>query len=649
MKLYQKIYFVAFTALLLLSHNAEAQLNKYYFFTQARNQIADNHFTEAIATLNELLRADGKIAEAWYLRGLAKYNLNDLHGSLADFSQAISQNPVFSQALLYRGIVLGQLSRYSQAQPDFDMAIDLRPNWGDAYFSRGVNYLLGQQPLLAVQDFTRVIDFDPKNVDAWINRGTSYLYSGDSLRALTDYGQASKINPFYSESYSKRGRLLMEMKNYHLSHDDLSKAIELDSTSSLNFFFRALVRNYLGNPTGALDDMNRSIRISPNNALSIYNRALINWRIGNNNLALDDFNRVVELNPENMLVYYNRGILQLERSNYQAAIVDFSQAIQIFPDFANAYKARSSAHAQMGSHKESALDRSFAQSIAERYRENHNQPLTDTSSTFSNLIAFSSDFSPRTTNPLLDEMDSKPIDILPFMRITTVNAATLKMTNQNFTPLDSVNQKLKVFGLALTFGTSLNFLDVDENMQTFPFVTDLLKSIKLSSEKKYNQAIEEYRNTLKRWPNNPLVMINLSVELADMVSFIASFEKDHNSITFSQSAEKNKNSLSSNNIQLESFSESMEMLGELKEVLNNHPVILYNIGNIYALSNQIDQATRYYSQAIEQNAGLAEAWYNRGLIHFMLKENQQGCIDMGKAGELGIRQAYLLIHRFCRR
>ncbi len=649
MKHKQLISIFIFLALTVFGHTSEAQLNKYYFYNQARNQISDGQHTNAISLLNQLIAADNTLAEAWFLRGLAKYNLNDLQGSLSDFTKAIEQNPVFSHALLYRGIVLGRLSRYPQANTDFDMAIDLRPNWAEAYFSRGVNYLLMQQTEKSIQDFTKVIDFEPRNTDAWINRGTAYLYNGDSLKALNDYDNAIKLNPFYSEGYSKRGRVLMAMKNYHLAIDDFSKAIELDSLLSINYFLKAIALNSTNNITSAITHLNKAIELSPNNALSIYNRALLNWQIGNNLEALEDFDKVTTLNPENVLVYYNRGVLQLEMNDYQEAIYNFNRAIEIFPDFANAYRARSSAHAQMGNYSESELDRHFAQSIAEKYRNSHNQPLTDTSSTFDNLIAFNSDFSPQTNTPLLDELASNSIDILPFVRVVMVKLNELQVTNQQFAPLDTVNALIKKFEYALTLDHENSWPIPSETSFNSLYVDLLTTGIKLSAQKRYNESIDAYENVLKAWPNNPLALINLAAEKADMVSFIESFEMGHEEIKLGQRTRNPNSSTILGNAPLESFSESLEINKELMHQLDNNVVILYNQGNVYALAGHMEEAIEYYTKALVNDPDMAPAWYNRGLIHFMQKENQQGCIDMGKAGELGIKQAYLLIHRFCRR
>jgi tetratricopeptide (TPR) repeat protein len=643
------IFWLLLTSILVSSFDSLAQLNKYYFFNQARTQIADEQYTKAISTLNELLGADSKMADAWFLRGLAKYYLNDFQGSIADFSQAISNNPVFSQALLYRGIVYGRLSRFSLAKNDFDMAIDLRPNWPDGYFSRGVNYLLSQEYGKSVQDFSKVIQLEPKNVDAWINRGTANAYSGDTTLALNDYNHAQKLNPFYSETYSKRGKLLLEIKNYELALNDLTKAVEFDSTSSINYFLRALAYNYLDSSNRAIIDLSRSIYLSPSNALSIYNRALLLWQTGRTSDAITDFNRVSVLNPENVLVYYNRGLLFYEQDKYFEAIADFSRAIQIFPDFSNAYRARAAAYAQLGNQYQSQMDRRYAMSIAERYSESKDQPLTDTSSTFNNLVAFSSDFSPRTSIPLPDELASKPVDILPFIRVVLVKSTELKLLTQGFAPIDTLNKYLIPLGYGLTFSSQNKAEDFEIPNIGNEFVKTLIEAISLSTQKRYNQAIEKYKIAQNLEPNNPIVTINLAAELADMVNFIASFEKDHNSISLGSSQAQTNTSGFLANIQKDSFQESIELLNSINKNFSKNSIVNYNLANIFALANEISTATQLYSKAIEIEPTLSEAWYNRGLIHFMQKDYNAGCTDMGKAGELGTRQAYLLIHRFCRR
>ena len=61
---------------------ADAQYNKDYFFWVGRRYMLNKDYQEAIRTLNTLLRVDEEAYEGYFLRGIAKFNLNDLILSL---------------------------------------------------------------------------------------------------------------------------------------------------------------------------------------------------------------------------------------------------------------------------------------------------------------------------------------------------------------------------------------------------------------------------------------------------------------------------------------------------------------------------------------------------------------------------------------
>ena len=43
-----------------------------------------------------------------------------------------------------------------------------------------------------------------------------------------------------------------------------------------------------------------------------------------------------------------------------------------------------------------------------------------------------------------------------------------------------------------------------------------------------------------------------------------------------------------------------------------------------------------------------DAFFNRGLVLIYLKDKEKGCIDLSKAGELGIDDAYSVINKYCK-
>ena len=50
-----------------------------------------------------------------------------------------------------------------------------------------------------------------------------------------------------------------------------------------------------------------------------------------------------------------------------------------------------------------------------------------------------------------------------------------------------------------------------------------------------------------------------------------------------------------------------------------------------------------YSKAIELYPNFAEAYYNRAVVQILMKDVNKGLIDLSKAGELGVTQAYNLL------
>jgi len=78
------------------------------------------------------------------------------------------------------------------------------------------------------------------------------------------------------------------------------------------------------------------------------------------------------------------------------------------------------------------------------------------------------------------------------------------------------------------------------------------------------------------------------------------------------------------------------------------PYVHYNMGNLLCLSSRLVEAIESYNKAISLYPALGEAYFNRGLVLIYLKDKEKGCIDLSRAGELGIEDSYSVIHRYCK-
>ena len=71
-------------------------------------------------------------------------------------------------------------------------------------------------------------------------------------------------------------------------------------------------------------------------------------------------------------------------------------------------------------------------------------------------------------------------------------------------------------------------------------------------------------------------------------------------------------------------------------------------GELKAVQHDNKGAIDDYTTAITLDGRLRMAFYQRGLIRIQVSaEKNNGCLDLSKAGELGLKEAYEAIKKYC--
>ena len=624
-----------------------------------------NEFSEAIRTLNVLLRFDEDAYEGYFLRGIAKYNLDDLIGADADFSIAIDKNPVFTTAYTYRAITRSRLGNYDDALRDFREAIDLRPDLPNPYFSRGVTRLLNQQFKEAIADFDNFIRYEKKVSDAYLNRGVCYLYLKDTVQAYKNFDLAVRTNRENPNSYNRRGALYLQQRRYTEAEQDFNKAIECDSMIPLSFFNRAIVYNETDRPMESLADLDRVISLDSTSSITFFNRAIVRSHIGDYNRALEDYNKVAHYSPENVLVYYNRAILYSRLGEVKKAIADYSKAIELYPDFANAYLGRSNLRRLLRDAVGARRDRETAQRKIDEYRARLSDTTysiyADTTQRFDKLLSFES----KLAGSRFEQISTRRNDnddqlaLLPLYRFTlrtrdsidveqstrryhlqraedfvaSIGNPLLQISRQesNISPdsLVAINRQYKE--------EALHYEGDDLWQRLFAL------AISESLIKQYTSAVTTYSRAISLNPSNPFLYLNRAATQAEMIDFISSIDNAYQRISIeSDPASRLRN----NQTRTYNYDEALSDLNKAIKLQPDFAYAYYGRANLLALSGQLPEAYDDYTKAIELNPSFAEAYYNRGLIQIYMKDTRKGCLDLSKAGELGIAEAYKLLKTY---
>ena len=651
--------------MVVLPTEVGAQYNRNYIYWMGQQCMVDNNYREAIDVLNVLLRSDDKDFDAYFLRGIAKYNMDDLLGADADFSRAVMLNPVFTGAFYYRAITRSRLGNYDDALSDFRQAIELRPDLPDPYYSRGVTRLLNQQFEAAIDDFNKYIRYEKRNVAAYINRGTSYLYLKDTARAFQDYDLAIRTNREDPDAYNRRGALLMEQRRYDEAFADFDMAVKCDSAYIPGYFNRALVNNYLRRPMASIRDFDRVVELDSTSSLGYFNRAIVRTEIGDYNRALEDFNLVARYSPDNVLLYYNRALLNMRLGEIDDAIADYSRAIELYPDFANAYLGRSVLRRAKHDVRGALSDERTAQRKISEYRSRLKDSTysiyADTAQRFDKLLSFESRLMERNFERIASTVTQAGDDgltLIPMFRFTLIEEDSAYVDKRN---IRFATQRVKDFeerlanpllrlDCRMSNVTPDSLVAIDRRLaeqlrhnSERSWIMLFERGISQSLIKQYTNAVNTYSEAIELNPTNPFLYLNRATTRAEMIDFISSIDNSYQSITLDSDPAKR---LHNTGTRTYSYDEAIEDMNKVIKLYPDFAEGYYNRANLMAISGQLPEAYDDYTRAIELEPSLGEAYYNRGLVQIFMKDTRKGCMDLSKAGELGIEAAYDVLRQF---
>ena len=651
--------------LLCSAFTARAQYDKDVFLFRGRSALAEGRLAEAVSHFNILAQLDSTDYWTFFYRGIAKYNLGDVRGARQDFNTAVRLNPVFTSGYHYRAITSSRSGNYEDALRDLEKAISLRPGSVGLYFTRGVTYFLSQQFSPAVEDFDRYIRKEPKDPAAYLNRGASYLFLGDTLQALKDYNKAIKLDRFEPEGYIRRGRLYAARGEFDAAVEDLNHAIQLDTANTPAYFNRAILFAEHNRLQDAVKDLDKVLQFEPGNALTLYNRSLLHAQVGDYESALADMDRVININPGNVLAYFNRAGFFIGMERWEDALADYNKAIELYPDFAKAYMNRSYVELQMGMTRASREDYRTAQRKVEEYRTKTGSGeavFADTTRKYSALLALDADFAKKDFNDEMLQHRDVDIQLKPLYRFVlsaTRDDTAYALEHRYENPL--LQRFLSSLPLPVTLTAEPSGVKepaeelVDSLLYGLPTAAsrEFLLGMREAGSRQFNTALTRYTEAISGGTGDPyepfykaFYYMNRGVLRAEVIDFIASMESNVQTLTMDDKG----NTRARVREQVTSrydYSEALADMEEAARIQGNVPYIQFNLGNLYCLSSQLVRAIESYNRAIALYPWMGDAYFNRGLVLIYLKDKEKGCIDLSRAGELGVGDAYSVIARYC--
>ncbi|MCQ2166262.1 MAG: tetratricopeptide repeat protein [Bacteroidales bacterium] len=633
-----------------------AQWDKDVFSLRGRHALSEGRYSLAIENFNVLASLDTTDYWTFFFRGIAKYNLGDLRGAQKDFNTSVRLNPVFTNGYHYRAITESRFGKYDEAFRDYEKAISLRPGSEGLYYSRGVTYFLSQQFNKAVDDFNRYIRRQPKDPSAYLNRGASLLFLGDTTAAFNDYNKAIKLDRFDAEGYVRRGRLYAACGRLKEGIADLDRAIELDKDNSFALFNRALMLYDNHEYVPAMNDLNRVLEQEPGNALTLYNRGLIKAQVGDLNGALEDLDRVVNINPENVLVYFNRAAIFIEMGRYQDALEDYDKAIELYPDFAKAYMNRSYVKNLLGRTKSSREDYNTAQRKISEYRAKNVSEagsFADTTRKYNSLIALDAEFAKKDFNDEILQYRDVDVQLRPLYKFALADAKAGNVALQRRYENPATDRFIGTSPVPIEVTNTPSGSEHEPSGIINDERSAFLAALYDYEGKQFNSALANYDLAISRAPSTgrdaeyqAFNYMNRGVLRAEMIDFIASIENNVQVLSMDESGNTRARVKDRVN-QSYDYTEAIDDMKKAAAILPSNAYIMYDLGNLYCLASDHISSIRAYTEAIKAYPYMGDAYYNRALVQIYLRDKEKGCNDLSVAGQLGVKEAYAVIKKYC--
>lgn len=667
----------------LIPHIACGQINTDQVLRIGQNNLYFEDYVLSIQYFNRVIAVKPYLAKPYFLRAVAKLNLDDYLGAEHDATLAIERNPFIVDAWEVRGVARQNLGKTAEAVSDYDKALEMLPD------SRGLLYnkAIAQQDLhdLAGADstYTHLLRRYPAFDGGFLGRARLRLELGDTLGARADIDQALSINRNAVNGYIMRADIAINSHaDYAAALSDMDQAIKLQPRYAGFFINRAYLRYMTDDIQGAFADYDYALQLEPENTVAMFNRGLMRAEVHETDKAVTDFSRVLAIDPDDYKALYNRAIILSETGRLDRAIADLDKLIEVFPDFAAAYFMRFDAKRRKGDMRGAEKDYNKSLSLAQttvqldpsgRFapaQQTGEEPDTATTSTphtqrkaetqeqvkrrFSSLTTIADNTRPEqifNSKEIRGKVQDRniAIELEPIFNVTYYTSPTeLKMSGDYLREVDDINSTRALRFVLQVTNHEPSTTDEETARRHFesvayynsyisshtPRAIDYLgRAMDFMTLRDYENAIADLTRAIEVTPD---------FTLAYLIRGNAEYLLSQAPRPAGNAAEAPVATLPGGASAVRAALADLDKTIELSPLM---PIAHYNKGVILASEGDYTSALMALSRAIELKPDFGEAYYNRGYVYLTLGNKEAAFNDLSRAGSLGIVPSYNLLKR----
>lgn len=681
---------------------AASQVNVPAVTQIGRNALYFEDYMLSIRYFNKAIEARPDLAEPYFLRGLAKYNLDDMRGAEIDATSAIQRNPFILDAYELRGVSRHALGNLEGAVEDYSRILRSMPENRLALFNMALAQEELGRPAEADSTFTRLLQVAPRYDAGFLGRARLRLERGDTVGARADADKALELNDYNVNAHTMMAELCRAAGDTAslregLAHAD--RAIRLSPNVPGLYVNRAFFKHSLDDFEGAMSDFDYAVELDPTSYIALYNRALLRIEVSDFNRAIDDLNRVMALRGTDYRALFNRAMVYKELGYLPEALADADAVVAAFPTLAAAYFLRYDIRMQMMDPKAEEDHRRSLALAGKPVRRADALPATgdndapaadaprgsssDNTSDFFGILAVDEEsqdvVASRFTSLLTMESQSTPdgdltsapggsnirgrvqdrrdkVQLQPMFAVSYFNSPTeLKPSGEYIREVTELNDSRTLrFGLQVT-NTEPGMLDDDEirrHFRSIEYYNSYIATHPARAVDFFGRAMDFY--TLRDYAGamtdfTRAVEVSPDFALGYLMRAVSRLKHMESAGTSETAYDApGRNTVAAPIPVLPRDMELREVLADLDKVLELSPsmaIAEFDRGVVLSMLNDRDGAIQAFDRAIALKRDFGEAFYNRGYMYLLNGDRNRGTADLSHAGQLGVVDAYSVLKR----
>lgn len=645
---------------------AAAQINTDQVLRVGQNALYFEDYMLSIQYFNRVIQAKPYLAQPYFFRAIAKLNLEDYNGAETDASKAIELNPFLTDAWEVRGVARQNLGKNADAIADYDHALQLIPRNRQLLFNKALAQSDIDDYEGADSTFSALLTYYPGFDSGLLGRARLNLSRSDTVAAVADIDKAIGINPNAVNAYIMRADIAINRdSDFDAARADLDQAIRLQPRLAGLYVNRAYVRYKLQDFFGAMADFDYAIELDPLNDHALFNRALLNMEAQANDRALDDLNRVLELRPDNISAHYNRTLIYMKKGMWKEALGDVELVIADDPGLPEPYFIRAEIYDHLGRAQKARADydrgRRLARTVTGTAPDQGDgddagiRSDAETARRFATLVTVddNAEIQEEYNNSAIRghvQNRNLRIEPEPWLELAYYFTPTeLRTSTYYIKEVDDINAT-RSLRQTLRVTTGVPVLDEETSAAHFrsvdyynsylsthtPRAIDYLgRALDFMTLRDYASAIRDIDRALALTPD------------AALAYYLRAQAAYHRWQAESEAPDTSAglDAATRQSLSRKALDDILDDLAHLIELSPRMAEAWYNKAVIHIAAEDYTSALAALNKAIELKPEMGEAWYNRGFIYLKLGNERLGVADLSRAGQLGIVPAYNLIKR----